>query len=215
MKARAITPDKVAYVRESDKTKRELGREVGLSWRGVRRVTKGYSDLRPPEFAVAAEWRSIPGYEGYEASSQGAVRNAKTGKILKQTANSWGYFEVGVRAAGVTKGVKKKVHRLVALAFVANPEGKAEVNHIDGSKTNNAAANLEWLTKRENFEHARAAGKYTSAVLCPWQKITPEDELAIRADKETPHEVLAAKFGVQREHIMKIRRGKTRRAEKA
>ena len=52
----------------------------------------------------------------------------------------------------------RSVHRLVALHFVANPDKKPQVNHIDGNKTNNAALNLEWMTNNENFEHGVNAG---------------------------------------------------------
>lgn len=56
----------------------------------------------------------------------------------------------------------QKVHRLVALAFIPNPENKSDVNHKDGNKQNPHVDNLEWMTRRENIMHGRATGLITS-----------------------------------------------------
>lgn len=93
-------------------------------------------------------WKDVFGYEGlYEVSTLGRVRNSKSGRIRKQSINK-GYYVVGL-----SKDARKKmffVHRLVAVAFVPNPEGKREVNHLDEVKTNNKADNLGWATPKEN-----------------------------------------------------------------
>lgn len=99
-----------------------------------------------------ADWKNIPGYDNYEVSDEGNVRNRKSGRILKDGYTRGGYRKVNLRANGDAKSVK--VHRLVADNFVPNPTGKSCINHIDGDKTNNRKDNLEWCTHSENNKHA-------------------------------------------------------------
>lgn len=93
-------------------------------------------------------WKQIDSHPDYQVSNLGRVKSLKFGKerILKP-ANSTGYSLVDI------DGETKSVHRLVALAFIPNPEGKSEVNHIDEDGLNNCANNLEWLTHEENVNH--------------------------------------------------------------
>lgn len=108
------------------------------------------------------EWRPIKGFEGlYEVSNLGQVKSlnynrTKEAKILRLCKNKDGYLCVHLHKNG--KGYAKKVHRLVTAAFIPNPEGKTEVNHIDGNKTNNRVENLEWATHSENMHHAWETG---------------------------------------------------------
>lgn len=100
-------------------------------------------------------WKECPSLEGYEVSNFGKVRNAKTGHILKTNYQRTSRYET------VTVGTKKihcDIHRLVAAAFIDNPEHKTQVNHIDGDKSNNRADNLEWCTGSENMKHAFCNG---------------------------------------------------------
>ena len=96
------------------------------------------------------EWKTITDYENYEISSLGNVRNSNTGRVLKQMCKG-GYLFTGLSKN--SNGKTTSVHRLVALAFIDNPENKPFVNHIDGNKTNNNTNNLEWLTCSENNLH--------------------------------------------------------------
>lgn len=105
----------------------------------------------------AIEWRDVPGYEGlYQVSDTGLVlslpREGSDGRILRPDITRDGYAQVRL----CKNGLKHRwlVHRLVALAFLPNPALKAEVNHIDGDKLNNALSNLEWSTRSENQQHA-------------------------------------------------------------
>lgn len=100
--------------------------------------------------------KSVIGYEGlYMVDSLGNVYR-QDGKVLIQHKNKFGYMNVMLRKDGKQK--QHKVHRLVAQAFIPNPQGKEQVNHIDGDKTNNAVWNLEWVTPKENVNHAFRTG---------------------------------------------------------
>jgi hypothetical protein len=105
-------------------------------------------------------WKDVVGYEEYfSISSKGDVFSKRSGKILKQHSTSRGRSTVSTRING-RKGssICFLVHRLVAVAFIPNPENKPEVNHIDGSPSNNDFRNLEWVTRVENILHAYKTG---------------------------------------------------------
>lgn len=93
--------------------------------------------------------------DNYEVSNFGEIRNLK-GKIIKPEILKKGYLRVSLCLN--SKNKKYLVHRLVALAFIPNPENKPVVNHEDGDKTNNRYDNLVWATSSENTQHAIATG---------------------------------------------------------
>lgn len=113
-------------------------------------------------------WKSVVGNDQYEVSSFGRVRSKdslvsvtnkgrqywrkKTGKILQLEKSALGYFRCGLVFDGVGQ-IKKSVHRIVAQAFIPNPEGKPQVNHKNGVRDDNAVSNLEWATCSENVAH--------------------------------------------------------------
>lgn len=88
----------------------------------------------------------------YEVDELGNVYRIETGKRIRQNINRDGYATVCLWKNN--KSVVKTVHRLVALAFLPNPENKPCVNHIDGVKHHNFLANLEWNTYSENTKHS-------------------------------------------------------------
>jgi len=103
------------------------------------------------------EWKDIKGLEGYyKISNTGKVYSYKTNKILSPGLCGSGYKKVQI---GKDKKYKNRmIHRLVAEAFIPNPENKRTVNHIDGNKQNNDVSNLEWNTYSENLKHAYKHG---------------------------------------------------------
>lgn len=119
-------------------------------------------------------WLQVKGYEGfYEVSNTGKIRSIDrivnrsdtgyslkySGQIIKQTLDKRGYENVYLSINSKSK--RYRVHRLVAMAFLDNPENKPQVNHKDGNKQNNHVNNLEWSTDEENRNHAIENGLYT------------------------------------------------------
>lgn len=96
-------------------------------------------------------WKDIDGYEGlYQVSNLGRVKSSKHDIILKTYSNR-GYHQVQLSKNNIKSN--KTIHRLVAQAFIPNPDNKPQVNHIDEDKTNNKVSNLEWVTAKENSNH--------------------------------------------------------------
>ena len=103
-------------------------------------------------------WKDIKGYEGiYQVSDKGRIKslaNNKTRKekILKLRKDKNGYLEVNLHKDN--KSITRKVHRLVAEAFISNPYNKPYINHKDCNPSNNNADNLEWCTQKENIDYS-------------------------------------------------------------
>lgn len=98
-------------------------------------------------------WKDVVGYEGlYQVSNMGAVKSLISHKILRQSPTNCGYYKVQLYRDGY--GKMHYTHRLVATAFIPNPLGKCQVNHIDGIKANNNVMNLEWASPSDNQKHA-------------------------------------------------------------
>lgn len=98
-----------------------------------------------------SQWVETPGNSNYYVSDDGYVRRVGSDRD-KSTYETNGYLSLDLYQYG--KRQKVRVHRLVAEAFVPNPDNKPEVNHKDGNKHNNCASNLEWVTSKENCRHA-------------------------------------------------------------
>lgn len=113
-------------------------------------------------------WKALPEYAGIEVSTLGRVRTLdkmvssekgtyfKKGQVLKQHLNHNGYLQVGFRVDG--KCVNKRVHRLVAHAFIKNTDNLPMVNHKDGDRKNNNVSNLEWCTALYNNQYREKYG---------------------------------------------------------
>ena len=109
-------------------------------------------------------YKDINGYDGkYKISNFGNVLsmnyrgNTKKPNVLTPIKHHLGYMLIHL--VGKDKKIKMKmIHTLVADAFIPNPENKKYVNHIDGNKQNNHVSNLEWVTSKENMNHAIRTG---------------------------------------------------------
>ena len=97
------------------------------------------------------EWKNVIGYEGlYEVSNIGNVRSVIRNKLLRLSKTK-GYIQVYLYKNGIRTGLK--VHRLVAQAFIPNPDNLPQVNHKDEDKTNNSVENLEWCNAKYNVNY--------------------------------------------------------------
>lgn len=102
-------------------------------------------------------WKDIEGYEGlYQVSNYGRVKslNKRKGRILKPAKDKGGYLRVALHKQGTQKHYK--IHRLVAQAFIPNPQNLPQVNHKDENPTNNTVQNLEWCDCQYNIDYSQS-----------------------------------------------------------
>jgi len=110
-------------------------------------------------------WKDITDFPNYQVSNLGNVRNKKRLNILKPriVKKDYGYisYEVYISKDG-GKQFHKKIHRLVAEAFIANPDNRTEIDHIDRDTSNNHVDNLRWTTRSENVLNTKIRSDNTS-----------------------------------------------------
>lgn len=166
-------------------------------------------------------WKPIKGYEGlYEVSNLGRIKAFKKQVNKGKCNRSWeehclnygkdksGYFRTNLSKNGTNKTVK--VHRIVAQAFIPNPENKPTVNHKNGIKTDNRAENLEWATQSENMQHAcdnqlkRNDGEHNSQSKLTWENVRYIRSVYKQKDPLFGAIPLSKKFGVHRKTISRI-----------
>jgi len=163
-------------------------------------------------------WKDINEHKGvYQISNLGKVRSLdrmvfnqynsffKKGKILSPYKTGRGYLSVELF------NKQYKVHRLVAGEFIPNPNNNPEVNHINGIKTDNVSSNLEWVTSKENTQHALKNGLRFNNVKgedSHLSKLTEKDILKIR-NESMSNTHLSKIYGVHPQTILRIKNRKT------
>lgn len=106
-----------------------------------------------------SEWRKIKSLKFlYEVNENGVIRNVKSKKVVSGYVEKNGYVRVKFENKCLGNVVRTSVHRLVAEAFIPNPDGLPEVNHKDRNRANNCASNLEWVTHSDNMKHSYSLG---------------------------------------------------------
>lgn len=139
-------------------------------------------------------WKKVNGYTNFSVSNDGQIRNDNTGRIYKTWLDSNGYPSLHLG-----KDIKR-VHKIVAEAFIENPYNLPEVNHKDGNKENNNEDNLEWVTHSCNVLHSyRFHGSHTTsekAVICiETDKAYPNANEAAKAVKRSPTAIKKCLYG--------------------
>jgi hypothetical protein len=139
-------------------------------------------------------WETIKGFENYEVETSGLVRNKLTNRGLSFSRLKNGYLSIKLYKDG--KQFNVLLHRIVAIAFIPNPDNKKTVNHKDSNRSNNSIENLEWLSQSENVIHGYTNGLHsTKGVKNGNSKLTPEKVLAIREDKRSYPDI-AVDYGI-------------------
>lgn len=144
------------------------------------------------------EWRDVVGYEGfYKVSNTGLIYGILSNTMVKACSDKDGYLGLNLYKRGADgKNVRQsfKVHRLVAAAFLPNPENKPQIDHIDGVKTNNCVENLRWTSSKENINNPVTLAARNASIKEYWKD--PEN-LARRAAKNRSPEFLEALHAAQ------------------
>ena len=166
------------------------------------------------------ELRDVVGYEEFfSVTEDGRVYSKRTNKFLVQGTLHTGYKVISSRIGGrYGKCICVRVHRMVAQAFIPNPDNKPSVNHKDGNKTNNHVSNLEWVTVSENNRHAWDTG-LASSEHCRGernvQSVLTEDAVRFIRKNYIPRSrtngarALGRKFGVDKTSILRVISGES------
>ena len=152
-------------------------------------------------------WEKISGYNtNYEISNHGNIRNIRSGKNLSGSIDSHGYKYVFLTK--IKKHKFHNIHRLVAIAFISNPEGKPQVNHINRIKIDNRVENLEWVTAKENIIHG-----YKNGLLIQNSKPISQYDLSMNKINSFKGALDAANItGIQRRNIRLVCQNKRKTA---
>lgn len=166
-----------------------------------------------------SKWRDVKGWEGlYQVSDLGEIRSVARivkrsngtvqhfkGRLMAVGPNTEGYLVLRLSNSSMGRRQMARAHRLVADAFLANPDNLNEINHIDGNKTNNCASNLEWCTTKQNALHSIKNGLNKIA------KLTADDAEAARHSYNAGRSCrsLAREYGIDKNNMRALLRGQT------
>lgn len=162
-------------------------------------------------------YKDIEGYEGlYQVSNLGNVRsldrivNCKNegkriqkGRVLDAWVGSHGYYSVGLSKNGMVK--THLVHRLVAEAFIPNPDNLPYINHRDENKLNNTISNIEWCTPKYNIEYSHVLKKSNEITSKPVLQFTKDGKFVAEFDSASE---AARAIGVTKSFVCSVCRGR-------
>jgi hypothetical protein len=159
-------------------------------------------------------WKDVIGYEGiYQVSNFGNVKSlgnefSRKERLLKLSFQSKGYLTVVLQKYAKRKMVL--VHRLVAEHFISNIDNKPQINHINGIKTDNRLENIEWVSHRENLDHAIENNLVLKGDKNPTSKLKENEVITIHdfLSKGVCIEILSKRYSVSFDTISGIRSGR-------
>lgn len=164
-------------------------------------------------------WKDIQGYEGlYQVSNFGRIKSLSR-LIFRKNGNNYSTKEIimtlvftknkylTIKLRKGDSSIRFFIHRLVAKAFIPNPEMKKQINHLDGNKTNNLVSNLVWSTQSENIRHAFENGLNYRGEDSINAKLTEQQVKYIKHQGGSTSE-LALNFGVSKSTISEIKSGR-------
>ena len=124
-----------------------------------RKIQNAKTKIQNERGETMKEYRKIKSLKFlYEINADGTIRNVKSKKVVQGYVEKNGYVRVKFENKCLGGVIRTTVHRLVAEAFIPNPDNLPEVNHIDSNRSNNHVSNLEWVSHSDNMKHSYAKG---------------------------------------------------------
>ena len=165
--------------------------------------------------------KAVPGYEGrYSVDEDGNVYNVRRKRKIAQTVMESGYVYVHLFDGRRRNGKCHRLNRIVAEAFIPNPNGYMQVNHINGNKKDNSVKNLEWCNSYQNIEHSiriglrKCNGEDNPSAKLTWDQIEAIRKEYVYGSKTHGGNALSKKYGVTGVMICKIVRNECWQSER-